>query len=356
MTKSAIVRLARTTVALIIAAFGTGAWPVGQIGSRAAWDEHPQTAGDLDPAFGNGGIQITDFFGSYDSATSLALQGDGKIVVAGTAFHGSGFNSADFALARYNPDGTLDPTFGAGGKQTTDFFGNRDQANGVAIEPDGKIVAVGLALHGDTDSTADFALARYNPDGTLDLSFGSGGKQTTDFFGNADFAAGVVIQPDGRIVAAGYAQHQNAVSSFALARYTLDGSLDQSFGSGGKLTTDFGNGATGEAVAIQPDGKLVVAGSAYPPGLSSDPIFALARYNPNGSLDQTFGTGGKQMTGFFGHTAVAASVAIEPDGMIVAAGDAFHGSDSSTADFALARYNPNGSLDQSFGAGGETDD
>jgi len=138
-----------------------------------------------------------------------------------------------------------------------------------------------------------------------------------------------------------------------LARYNLDGSLDQSFSSGGKVTTDFGNGATGEAVAIQPDGKLVVAGSAYPPGLSSDPVFALARYNPNGSLDQSFGASGKQMTGFFGHTAGAFSVAIEPDGMIVAAGDAFHGSDSSTSDFALARYNPNGSPDQSFGAGGK---
>src|SRR5262249_19285229 len=177
-------------------------------------------------------MKITDFYGNYDAATSLALQADGKIVAAGLAYHAGPVSSSDFALARYNPDGSLDPSFGAAGKLTSDFFGNWDQANGVAIQPDGKIVAAGTAGHTTSSSTLDFALARYNPDGSLDPTFGSSGKQTTDFFGNQDSAFGLVIQPDGKIVLAGYAHHgdDTSTSDFALARYNIDGTLDSGFG------------------------------------------------------------------------------------------------------------------------------
>src|SRR5262245_34577910 len=133
--------------------------------------ESPEAAGDLDTTFGNGGMKTTDFFGDYDAATSLALQADGKIVLAGIAYHGSAVSSSDFAVARYNLDGNLDPGFGTGGKQTLDFFGNYDQANGVAIQTDGKIVVAGAGGH--SISTSDFELARYNPDGSLDPTFGS---------------------------------------------------------------------------------------------------------------------------------------------------------------------------------------
>ena len=314
--------------------------------------ESLQAAGDLDPTFGNKGIKTTDFFGNYDAATSLALQADGKIVLAGIAYHGSTVNTSDFALARYNTDGSLDTGFGVGGKQSLDFVGSYDQANGVAIQSDSKIVAVGASGH--SIPTSDFALARYNPDGTLDQGFGSSGMQTTDFFGNEDSAFGVVIQPDGKIVLAGYAHHGVDVttSDFAMARYNSDGSLDQTFGSSGKVTTDFfGSDDVAYRIALQPDGKLVLAGLTFNPATKSDD-FAVARYNPNGSLDSSFGAGGKQTTDFFGGLDYAAGVAIQQDGKVVLAGLAAHGSDVSTYDFALLRYNQDGSLDQAFGAGG----
>jgi uncharacterized delta-60 repeat protein len=252
---------------------------------------------------------------------------------------------------RYNQDGSLDQSFGLGGRQTTDFSGATDSPTSVVIQQNGRIVVAGYAAHGSGGST--FALARYNQDGSLDQSFGSGGKLTTDFFGRIDVADSIAIQPDGKLVVAGYAFRTSAVSSlvFALARYNTDGSLDQTFGAGGKQTTAFfGNGDAAATVAIQPDGKIVVAGSAFQDSASSIAVFALARYNPDGSLDQTFGARGKQTTGFFGSGDHALGVAMQANGMIVAAGAAAHS--SSTADLALARYNPDGTLDQTFGASG----
>jgi uncharacterized delta-60 repeat protein len=351
MVRRLFIRRTCSVLALVLVATGSfGVSPAAsakQDPASAARHESPQAAGDLDPTFGNAGIKITDFFGNYDTATGLALQADGKIVAAGLALHGSALSSGDFALARYNPDGSLDPGFGAAGKLTSDFFGNLDQADGVAIESGGKIVVVGVAKHSDSSSTGDFALARYNPDGSLDPGFGAAGK-------HFDQANGVVIQPDGKIVAAGYAQHgdDNPTADFALARYKLDGNLDKSFGSGGKVTTDFGGEDVAYAIAIQSDSKLVVAGLAFNGGTGSTE-FALARYNPDGSLDQAFGAGGKQTTDFFGKACSAFSVALQPDGKIVAAGYATLGNSVSTFDFALARYNPDGSLDQTFGAGGK---
>src|SRR6266536_6144139 len=167
--------------------------------------------------------------------------------------------------------GALDPTFGIGGEVTTDFGGS-DSAQAVAIQSDGKILAAGLSGAGD------FALARYNADGSLDPSFGSGGKVTTDF-GGFDLALGVALQSDGKIVAAGQG---GSSFDFALARYNADGSLDTSFGSGGKVTTDFGVFDAATAVAIQRDGKIVATGSTFSSGFQQ---FALARYNADGSLD-----------------------------------------------------------------------
>jgi uncharacterized delta-60 repeat protein len=321
----------------------------------AAGRENPEAAGDLDPTFGNGGIEITDFFGNFDFANSLALQTDGKIVLGGTTYQGAASSSANFALARYNPDGSLDQAFGSGGKQASDFFGGYDQADGVAIQPDGKIVLAGIAFQSTARNSADFALARYNPDGSLDQGFSSGGKQTTDFFGDFDQANAVAIQSDGKIVLAGYAQHDDDVftADFALARYNLDGSLDQSFGSGGKVTTAFSGGGVAYGIALQPDGKLVVAGAALNGGTGAYD-FAVVRYNPDGTLDNGFGAGGKRTTDFFGGYDYAAAVAIQADGKIVLAGTAAgQGTTFSTFDFALARYNGDGSLDQTFGNGGK---
>jgi uncharacterized delta-60 repeat protein len=303
-------------------------------------------AGDLDPSFGSGGIVVTDFFAGFDFATSLAIQSDGKIVAAGQASNEFALSN-DFALARYNSNGSLDTSFGSGGKVITDFFGGEDGIDSLAVQSDGKLVVAGFASTGGL-KTRDFALARYNADGSLDTSFGSGGKIKTDFFGDIDEARDVAVQSDGKLVVAGFASTDGLITrDFALARYDTNGSLDTSFGSGGKIETDFfGDIDEAHGVAIQSDGRIVLAGKAR--GLNPFD-FALARYNVDGSLDASFGSGGKLITNF-GNTAQAFNVILQTDGKIVAVGGRF---DALTEfDFALARYNSDGSLDASFGSGG----
>ena len=309
------------------------------------------TDGRLDASFGVGGKVTTDFASFFDFASSVAIQQDGKIIVAGGAVI-SPFSN--FALARYNSNGTLDASFGAGGKVTTAFGQVSAQASSVAVQQDGKIVVAGVA---NIDGGEDFALVRYNSNGTLDASFGAGGRVTTDFdlvgqgFSFA-FASSVAVQPDGRIVAAGDAQ-LNGGRNFALACYNSNGTLDASFGTGGKVTTNF-SGSTfddfANSVAVQQDGKIVAAGGVRTSGGFD---FALVRYNSDGTLDATFGTGGKVTTDFASPSDFAFSVAIQQDGSIVAAGGTFTGPDSDSFHSALARYNSNGTLDASFGTGGK---
>ncbi|MFE2913984.1 calcium-binding protein [Kitasatospora indigofera] len=292
----------------------------------AAW----AAPGDLDAGFGTGGKVATDFGGSGDEARALAVQPDGRIVAAGV-------KDGDFALARYNADGSLDAGFGAGGKVTTDFDGGGDAANGVAVQADGRIVAVGVS-----ESSAGgnfFSLVRYNADGSLDAGFGTGGKVVTDFGGGGvGEAFAVAVQADARIVVAGLDG-----GDFALARYNTLGGLDAGFGTGGTVLTDFGGGADAvHAVAVQADGRIVAAGHTGNSVGNYD--FALARYNVNGSPDTGFGTGGRVTTDF-GAFDSANGVAVQADGRIVAAG-------VSGSDFALARYNVNGSPDTGFGTGG----
>src|SRR5262249_24701082 len=155
-----------------------------------------------------------------------------KVVVVGNAPVSTGVN--DFALARYNADGSLDTTFGTGGKVTTDFGGGHASADAVAVQNDGKIVAAGHAYSAQTNW--DFALTRYNSDGHPDTSFGSGGKVTTDFSAGDDHANAVILQSDGKIVVAGLGSNATTAQDFGLARYNADGSLDTTFGVGGKVT------------------------------------------------------------------------------------------------------------------------
>jgi uncharacterized delta-60 repeat protein len=297
--------------------------------------------GSLDSSFSGDGRVQTSFTG-LDGATDVALQGD-KIVAVGFSTNNEG--TAHFALARYNPDGSLDPNFSGDGKQTTAFgaFGTGG-AFGVAIH-DGKIVAVGQTNEGGSH-TSDFALARYNLNGSLDASFSGDGTRTLDLaFGEFALASGVAIQADGKIVAVGQAID---FAAFALARFNPNGSLDTSFSGDGLQTTDFGVGAVGREVALQGDGKIVAVGNNTP-GESAD--FALARYNANGSLDTSFAGDGLQTTDFlFGGGDVANDVAIQANGRIVAVG--FAGGGATGEDFALARYSPDGSLDTSFSGDG----
>lgn len=304
-------------------------------------------AGDLDPAFGSNGLVVTDFSGNNDFGEALLIQPDGRLVAVGSVDVGS--PNSNFGLARYNADGSLDPSFGSGGKVVTDFFGDIDFAFDAALQPDGKIVVAGQVFN--TITGTDFALARYNSDGSLDLSFGSGGKVTTDFFGDFDDVRGVALQPDGKIVVAGFARNgSNESVDFAVARYNIDGSLDSSFGGDGKVTTDFfGTREFVSSVSVQSDGKIVVAGSASPMS-DFDSMFALARYNNDGSLDPTFDGDGRVTTDF-GRFAGVSDLVIQPDGKIVAAGNAFPDGEFEN-EFALARYNADGSLDTTFGGDG----
>ncbi len=271
--------------------------------------------GTLDTSFGSGGKVTTDLGGIQDAAFALAIQADGKLVAAGVSDVGG---SSDFALARYNTDGTPDPSFGSAGKVITDFSGSgsTDQAVALAIQSDGKIVAAGI-----TDilccNTENFALARYNPDGTLDATFGSAGKVITDFSGSDsdDYAYALAIQSDAKVLAGGFS-NANRFYDFALARYNPDGALDTSFGSSGKVLTDFVNEQDViYSLAIQSDGEIVAGGYSF-----GD--FALARYDPDGTLDRSFGSGGKVTTDFSGSGSfeIAFAIAIQSDGKIVATG------------------------------------
>jgi uncharacterized delta-60 repeat protein len=295
--------------------------------------------GTLDASFGTGGKVVTDFGGSFDAVGSVALQGDGKIVAGGWSVVNS---IARFALARYTSNGTLDPGFGIAGKVTTGFGGVSAQVFAIALQPDEKIVVAGYA---NVNGGYEFALARYNSNGTLDATFGMGGKVTTGFGAEQGFsfaqAHSLAIQWDGKIVAAGEAFVGGF--DFALARYNSNGTLDSSFGLSGKTLTKFGSNDRAFSMALQPDGRIVAAGT-------TSANFALARYHSNGTLDATFGTGGKAITDFAGSSDAALAVAIQGDGKIVAAGQAFL---NVSFDFAVARYNSNGTLDASFGSGGK---
>ncbi|MFC5662086.1 calcium-binding protein [Kitasatospora misakiensis] len=290
--------------------------------------------GDLDPTFGTGGRVTTDFGGGSDEAHGVVVQADGKIVVAGYA--GA---TDDFALARYNPDGSLDSGFGTGGKVTTDFNGGSDAAHGLALQSDGKIVAVGRSEVPE-GGVGWFSVARYNTDGSLDTGFGTGGRTVVDFgTGGADDAFGVAVQGDGKIVAAGLTG-----GDFALARLNTDGTLDSGFDNDGRATTDFDGGAdAARAVAVQGDGKIVAAG--YTGSGAGNYDFALARYTSTGAPDTGFSSDGKVAT-TFGGVEFAHALALQPDGKIVAAG--YTGND-----FALARYNSAGNLDGGFDTDGK---
>jgi uncharacterized delta-60 repeat protein len=338
-------------------------------------------AGDLDPSFDGDGKLTDDFRLGSENVSQVALQPDGKIVAAVA-------RGGDFLVLRYDASGILDPTFDGDGKVFTDFGEGYEDANAVVIQPDGKIVV------GGSVGCGSFALARYNPDGSLDPSFGTGGQVTTDF-GGCDVISALVLQPDGKIVAAGvtYSPYSD---DFALARYNPDGSLDASFGGGGKVITDFGGSDGASALALQADGKIVAVGhggqsaalvARYrtdgsldasfdgdgkeailfgPYGWATDVtiqgdgkilvagfgtyafVFALARLNIDGSLDPTFDGDGKVTSSLAGDTRQT-SVALQADGKIVVAGSNYHNYDAS---FAVARYDSQGALDPTFGGSG----
>lgn len=307
---------------------------------------HPD--GALDQDFGTAGKVTTAVGLQNDEAYAVALQPDGKIVVAGRSFNGVDF---DFAIVRYHSDGTLDSSFDAEGIVTMPLGPGNDEAHAVAIQADGKIVVAGYAGNG-TD--ADFALVRYQTDGVVDSSFGLDGVVRTDFSMHDDKALAMRLQSDGKIVAAGWS-FNGTNEDFAVARYLSSGILDSTFHNDGRQTTDFTISLNvhqdyGEALVIQPNGMIVVAG--YSIASSTQKIISLARYQINGDLDNDFGSGGKKTASVFGVSDMAHAVTLQLDGKIVVAGSAYipiyeH------FDFALLRFNSNGSLDQNFDSDGK---
>ncbi len=320
------------------------------------------TDGSLDKTFGTGGVVITSFAAKGPNATagasSIVIDSAGWIVLGGSTFH-------DFALARYTADGSLDKTFGTGGKVLTNLGGNSDAGiDALALDAQGRIVAAGFTDTGKAglgNPLSQFALVRYNTNGGLDKTFGTGGEVTTSIrTGNAAMARGVVIQHDGKIVAAGFTYNRDTgLESFALTRYTAGGSLDKTFGSGGAVVTRLGGNKTSGILAVALDalGRIVAAGytfAATTAGLSySTSSIAIARYNSNGTLDTTFGSGGQVVTTFAGGSATAQAIALGQNGRILVVGSgSVNPSNDGTADFVLERYKSNGSLDKSFGPAG----
>lgn len=328
------------------------------------------SGGVLDPTFGSGGI-VTTAVGSQNSSRALAVAtypqtgtaNDGKIVAAGEAVTswqrvgGTSQPNEDFAVVRYNLDGSLDKTFGGTGVVTTDLGSLYDEAFDVLVQPDGKVVAVGQA---GSSTGRSLAVVRYNADGSLDTSFGGSAKGEVILSiskGSYDVGLAAALQADGKIVEAGIttpAKAQAQDDELFVVRFNANGTLDTSFGTGGKVTKQFATGlyaddyGSGVDLAIDAGagpldpntGKIVVEAQ-----LQVGPA-AVVRYNLNGSLDTSFGGGAGYVTiGALGGTRTAA-VAVQPDDRIVVAG----GADG--APITLARLNPSGGLDGTFGSGG----
>ncbi|HEX9676996.1 MAG TPA: hypothetical protein VGA07_13560, partial [Anaerolineales bacterium] len=293
------------------------------------------TDGSLDTSFDGDGIVITAVGSGDDLGYSLGLQSDGKIVLAGVSNNGS---NDDFAVVRYNTDGSLDASFGSGGIVTTAIGAGNDFGRAMVLQSDGKIVVAGISNNGSND---DFAAVRYNADGSLDTSFDGDGKVTTDVGGGADTSTAVALQSDDKIVLSG-ASSNGTNNDIAVVRYNPDGSLDTSFDGDGQVTTAFGTGnENGGAVAVQSDGKIIVAGHSHN---GSNYDLAVVRYEANGSLDTTFDDDGKVTTAVGPGNDYSWATAIQTDDKIVLASWSHNGV---SYEFALARYNPDGSLDTS---------
>jgi uncharacterized delta-60 repeat protein len=318
-------------------------------------------AGRLDPDFGSAGTIATDIATGADQARGVAIQSDGKIVVVGSAVVGRSANNNfnfDFAVARYLPDGTPDPSFNGNGKVTTDFNQLTDIAHAVAIQSDGKIVVVGLAASSNISGSNQFAIARYLPNGALDPSFDGDGKVTTAVGSGNNLARNVLLQADQRIVVSGFSE-VNRRDGTGLVRYTASGALDTSFGNGSiedRIAANTGKTLVAEhrleeGLSLQSDGKIVIAGSVNVgvfPARSSH--FSVMRFDANGVPDSGLGSAGLVTLAFTALNDFGRAIALQADNKIVVAGQS---SNFANPDFAVARFDTNGTPDESFGSAGK---
>ncbi|MFO0999032.1 MAG: Calx-beta domain-containing protein [Planctomycetaceae bacterium] len=358
------------------------------------------TAGTVDLSYGNNGVMQVSMGAFDDDAFAVALQGDGKAVVAGPVYSAGG---VEFGVTRFNADGTLDWSFGDEGKVRTQFGTSSSTPASVIVQPDGRIVVGGFAFNG---SNFDFALARYMPNGDLDLSFGAFGRTVRAIGSGNDFGQRLALQADGKILLGGDS-FSGDYEDFAIARFETDGTLDTSFGTNGIFKRGLGSQRDSlRGLAVQPDGKIVATGYVF---TNTNVLPALLRLNTNGTLDPTLNGDGFTFHSFGASTSVySGNVSVLSDGRIIVGGVAFSGgrnqfaairyldyggldtsfdgdglllspirpySDSASQifvrpdgkfylggnsygstdqDFAVARYNPNGTLDSTFGTNGAT--
>ncbi len=333
-----------------------------------------ESDGSLDRSFGTNGVAVTPFrtaTGCWDAASDVVLQADGKIVTVGLSY----CERSLFALARYDPDGSLDLSFGTNGRVLTSFGPRATcsaHAEAATIQGDGKVIAAGVARCGTGGPLLDYryAVARYDTDGSLDPTFGHGGQVRTNFTAGYDNLTDVALSPSGRIVVAGTSAYDfiddpdATEMGFALARYRADGSLDPTFGDDGRVVRHLhsrlcGGSPIADAVAVQPDGKIVAAGmvGCVPQvGALPGPYFVVARFRVNGSLDPSFGRRGRATTVFHvgDRAAEAYDVAIQANGRIVAAGwQGVNVPGNARTNFAVLRYTTGGRLDPTFGGDGK---
>jgi uncharacterized delta-60 repeat protein len=280
--------------------------------------------GTLDPTFGSGGKRVVDFGTDNESVYGAALQPDGKIVLVGDS-------RLQVAVVRLKANGALDTTFDGDGKKILSW-GAIGRATAVVVAPNGKILLGGFS----GPEGGNIQVARLKPNGALDTTFGAAGIATIDFGGD-DFGEAMARQADGRIVVAGRSTAAGAV----VARLRATGALDPDFGSGGRVTLP--GGGSVRAVLVQPDRKIVVAGNA-----SISAMMVVTRLMPDGSPDTTFDGDGTATIDFGSTSDIAAGVVRQPDGKLVVAGYT-----QASEDVAVARLNPNGSLDATFGAAGK---
>jgi uncharacterized delta-60 repeat protein len=330
---------------------GVGAAVLGLVMVLGVTASSQADPGQLDVAFGAGGQRSTDLGGTYDWGYATAVQPDGRILAAGVS---NARGTHDFVLTRYLAVGVLDPSFGDNGVAITDFGQSWDWAYALALQPDGKVVVAGVS---DRTGSRDFALARYNTDGKLDQSFGHRGLVLTPVRPlTTDIVHGLAIQPDGGILAAGVT-YDDRVSlrphgDFMVVRYSPRGELDAGFGLGGVVTTNFDAESYDEpyAIALQPNGSFILGGTSNTGGgfgriFGADNL-ALARYLPNGLLDPGFGDGGKVVVDAGSMQESIRALVLQPDGAIVAAGRT---NGEKRGDLLMARFRPNGAVDPTFG-------
>jgi uncharacterized delta-60 repeat protein len=286
-------------------------------------------------AAGSGGLMYQSL--SAANAQAITTQPDGRILVTGERWG----STADFFLARFGVTGTPDPSLNSTGYVTTPVGSGDDYARTIAVQLDGKILVAGSSANG---ANQDYALVRYNSNGSLDTGFGANGKVTTAFFSSDDSIYDLAVQPDGKILAGGYTRDATR-TYFAVVRYNSDGSLDASFGISGKLISAISSYSTGQAMALLPDGKILVSGQSQVSTNPSD--FTVARYTANGSPDTTFGSNGSTTLSLSATHDFVQCMTVQPDGKVLVAG-----SSSTNMAFAVARFNADGSVDTGFGTGG----